>query len=97
MTRWPRATSFRRMTEDKEDLYEWWKRPIDDDPEFEKAKAVLKEIMAKSQDPASSEERLPIIKEASRHIDSLDLASAALAYWIPDTYDDLLKEKRGRS
>jgi len=24
--------------------HDWWKRPIDDDPEFEKAKAVLKEM-----------------------------------------------------
>ena len=79
-----------------EDEYYWGKRRIDKDPEFVKAKAVLKEIMAKSQDPSSDEGRLRIMKQAFEDIDSTHLAAAALTYWIEDTYDDLLQKKRGR-
>ena len=40
------------MAEDKEyDEYDWGKRRIDEDPDFKKARAVLKEIMASRRTP----------------------------------------------
>jgi len=82
------------MAEDEE--YDWGKRRIDEDPDFEKARAVLKEIMVQSQDPSADEERLRIVQALFKRVNSLELSTAALTYWIQDTYDDLLEEKQRR-
>jgi len=82
------------MAEDEE--YDWGKRRIDEDPDFEKTRAVLKEIMVQSQDPSADEERLRIVQALFKRVNSLELSTAALTYWIQDTYDDLLEEKQRR-
>ena len=78
-----------------EDEYYWGKRRIDEDPNFEKARAILKEIMGESEDPSYGEERLRIVQALFKRINSLELSTDALIHWIEDTYEDLLAEKRG--
>ena len=67
-------------------------RRIDADPEFEKAKVILKAIMAESPNPHSGEERLRVYEVLSEQIDVPHLSALALAHWFNDAYDDLLED-----
>ena len=67
-------------------------RRIDADPEFTKAKAFLRGLVAKSPNPHLPEERLRVNEELLELIDVPHLSALALAHWFNDTYDDLLED-----
>ena len=68
-------------------------RRIDADPEFTKAKAILRGLVAKSPNPHLPEERLRVNEELLELIDVPHLSALALAHWFNDTYDDVLEER----
>ena len=55
-------------------------RRIDEDPEFEEAKALLRGLVAKSPNPHLPEERLRVNEELLELIDVPHLSALALAH-----------------